>query len=149
MVVADALIGGHWQVARDNWNDRQLFSDDSLNFVEGGATARGIGLAGLRRKQFVDSSLPCGRGLRLLRTPGIRGAAAAQHIGEAGRIRLNAEIFRAYDIRGIVGDSLTAEVVKQIGRAIGSEAFDRGEQKVVIARDGRCTGSPGFTIPTT
>ncbi|WP_328820183.1 phosphomannomutase/phosphoglucomutase [Permianibacter fluminis] len=59
---------------------------------------------------------------------------------EAGRIRLNAEIFRAYDIRGVVGDSLTAEVVKQIGRAIGSEAFDRGEQKIVIARDGRLSG---------
>lgn len=59
---------------------------------------------------------------------------------ESGRIRLNAEIFRAYDIRGIVGESLTAEVVKQIGRAIGSEAFDRGEQKVVIARDGRLSG---------
>ncbi len=59
---------------------------------------------------------------------------------EAGRIRLNADIFRAYDIRGVVGDSLTAEVVKQIGRAIGSEAYDRGEQKIVIGRDGRTSG---------
>lgn len=59
---------------------------------------------------------------------------------EAGRIRIDPEIFRAYDIRGIVGESLTAEVVKQLGRAIGSEAFDRGEQKVVIARDGRLSG---------
>jgi phosphomannomutase/phosphoglucomutase len=46
-------------------------------------------------------------------------------------------IFRAYDIRGVVGETLTAEVVYEIGRAIGSEAHARGEQRVIIARDGR------------
>jgi len=49
-------------------------------------------------------------------------------------------IFRAYDIRGIVDQQLTPEVVREIGKAIGSEAFDRGEQKVVVARDGRLSG---------
>jgi phosphomannomutase/phosphoglucomutase len=49
-------------------------------------------------------------------------------------------IFRAYDIRGIVHEELTPEVVKEIGRAIGSEAFERGEQTVVVARDGRLSG---------
>ena len=68
------------------------------------------------------------------------GGAPVLAAPEAGRVRLNPEIFRAYDIRGIVGESLTADIVKQIGRAIGSEAFDRGEQKVVIARDGRLSG---------
>ena len=68
------------------------------------------------------------------------GGAPVLAAPEAGRVRLNPEIFRAYDIRGVVGESLTADVVKQIGRAIGSEAFDRGEQKVVIARDGRLSG---------
>ena len=33
--------------------------------------------------------------------------------------QLNASIFRAYDIRGVVGDSLTAEAGYWIGRAIG------------------------------
>ena len=51
-----------------------------------------------------------------------------------------AEIFKAYDIRGIVGRSLTAPVVEQIGHAIGSEARARGMQQVVIARDGRLSG---------
>ena len=46
-------------------------------------------------------------------------------------------IFRAYDIRGIVGDSLTPEVVYEIGRAFGSEAYERGQQTVVVGRDGR------------
>ncbi|MCF6192762.1 MAG: phosphomannomutase/phosphoglucomutase, partial [Kangiellaceae bacterium] len=49
-------------------------------------------------------------------------------------------IFRAYDIRGIVGDTLNEEIVREIGRAIGSEAFERGEQRVVVARDGRLSG---------
>jgi phosphomannomutase/phosphoglucomutase len=50
------------------------------------------------------------------------------------------EIFKAYDIRGIVGRTLTAEIVEQIGRAIGSEALHRGRHSVVIGRDGRHSG---------
>lgn len=51
-----------------------------------------------------------------------------------------ASIFRAYDIRGIVDDTLTETGVEQIGRAIGSEALARGESTVVVARDGRLSG---------
>lgn len=47
------------------------------------------------------------------------------------------EIFRAYDIRGIVGETLSAEVVEVIGRAIGSEATDRGVTSLCIGYDGR------------
>ena len=53
---------------------------------------------------------------------------------------VSASIFRAYDIRGVVGETLTAEVVYEIGRAIGSEAHERGQQKVIVARDGRLSG---------
>ncbi|OQW92750.1 MAG: phosphomannomutase/phosphoglucomutase [Beggiatoa sp. IS2] len=49
-------------------------------------------------------------------------------------------IFRAYDIRGIVDDTLTSEIVTQIGQAIGSEARIGGQQQVVIGRDGRLSG---------
>ena len=49
-------------------------------------------------------------------------------------------IFKAYDIRGIVGATLTPRIVYDIGRAIGSEAFDRGQQTVIVARDGRLSG---------
>ena len=41
-----------------------------------------------------------------------------------------ASIFRAYDIRGIVDETLTEASVKLIGRAIGSEAAARGEPRV-------------------
>jgi phosphomannomutase/phosphoglucomutase len=57
---------------------------------------------------------------------------------EAGRI--NASIFRAYDIRGVVGDTLDDDVAYRIGRAIGSEAYFRGEQTLVVGRDGRLSG---------
>ncbi|MDX5433254.1 MAG: phosphomannomutase/phosphoglucomutase [Halomonas sp.] len=51
-----------------------------------------------------------------------------------------ASIFRAYDIRGIVDDTLTEATVEKIGRAIGSEAAARNESTVVVARDGRLSG---------
>nr|WP_297398258.1 phosphomannomutase/phosphoglucomutase [uncultured Marinobacter sp.] len=52
-------------------------------------------------------------------------------------VDVSPEIFRAYDIRGIVGDSLSAEVVQVIGRAIGSEAVARGVDSLCIGYDGR------------
>ena len=51
-----------------------------------------------------------------------------------------AEIFKAYDIRGIVGETLTADGVRQIGHALGSEARARGLDAIVIGRDGRLSG---------
>jgi phosphomannomutase/phosphoglucomutase len=53
---------------------------------------------------------------------------------------LPVEIFKAYDIRGIVGKTLTAPIVVTIGRAIGSELIDRGRREIVIGRDGRLSG---------
>jgi phosphomannomutase/phosphoglucomutase len=50
------------------------------------------------------------------------------------------EIFKAYDIRGIVGKTLTPEVVLAIGHAIGSEAVARGQSTIAIGRDGRLSG---------
>jgi phosphomannomutase/phosphoglucomutase len=47
------------------------------------------------------------------------------------------EIFKAYDIRGRVGQSLTPAVVELIGRAIGSEARARGLETLAVGRDGR------------
>lgn len=50
------------------------------------------------------------------------------------------EIFKAYDIRGIVGKSLTPAVVEAIGHAIGSEALARQQHSIAIGRDGRLSG---------
>lgn len=53
---------------------------------------------------------------------------------------LPATIFRAYDIRGVVGDTLTTEAAYWIGRAIGSESLAKGEPNVAVGRDGRLSG---------
>jgi phosphomannomutase/phosphoglucomutase len=50
------------------------------------------------------------------------------------------EIFKAYDIRGIVDRTLTNDLVEQIGRALGTEAQEQGVGTVVIGRDGRLSG---------
>ena len=50
------------------------------------------------------------------------------------------EIFKAYDIRGIVGKTLAPEIVEAIGHAIGSEAVARQQSDIVIGRDGRLSG---------
>jgi len=55
-------------------------------------------------------------------------------------VEVDASIFRAYDVRGVVGRTLTEGVVKLIGRAIGSEALQRGRQTVIVGRDGRLSG---------
>ncbi|MFC1751259.1 phosphomannomutase/phosphoglucomutase [Pseudomonadota bacterium] len=50
---------------------------------------------------------------------------------------ISTSIFRAYDIRGVVGDTLNADIAYEIGRAFGSEALNFGEQTIVVGRDGR------------
>ena len=50
------------------------------------------------------------------------------------------DIFKAYDIRGVAGKTLTPDVVEAIGQAIGSEAIARGQKAIAIGRDGRLSG---------
>lgn len=50
---------------------------------------------------------------------------------------IDASIFRSYDIRGVVDETLTADAVYLIGRAFGSEANTRNQNTVIVARDGR------------
>ena len=51
----------------------------------------------------------------------------------------DAEIFRAYDIRGVVGETLTGDAVEQIGRAFAATALAAGQQRVVVGGDGRAS----------
>lgn len=55
-------------------------------------------------------------------------------------ITIDSSIFRAYDIRGIVDENLTPEVVYKIALAIGSQALEKQQKKIIIARDGRLSG---------
>ena len=53
---------------------------------------------------------------------------------------ISQSIFKAYDIRGVIGKTLDADVARQIGRAFGSEVRAQGGDAVVIGRDGRLSG---------
>ncbi len=59
---------------------------------------------------------------------------------QASNITIPKEIFKAYDIRGIVGKTLTPEIVESIGHAIGSEATKRNQKTVCVGYDGRLSG---------
>lgn len=51
-------------------------------------------------------------------------------------------IFRAYDIRGIVDETLSEDVVELIGKAFATEALSRGQSKVCVGYDGRLSSEP-------
>lgn len=53
---------------------------------------------------------------------------------------ISQSIFKAYDVRGIVGKTLNADVAFQLGQAFGTTALAKDERTVVIGRDGRLSG---------
>jgi phosphomannomutase len=55
-------------------------------------------------------------------------------------MRIDPSIFKAYDIRGIVGKNVDEAFAEHLGRAFGSEAVAAGEKAVAVGRDGRVSG---------
>ena len=55
-------------------------------------------------------------------------------------VQLDSGIFRAYDIRGVVGETLNEDIAHQIGQAVGTLALQREASPVAVARDGRLSG---------
>ena len=55
-------------------------------------------------------------------------------------MQLNASIFKAYDIRGVVPATLDTRVAEALGQAFGSAARAAGETAVAVGRDGRLSG---------
>lgn len=77
--------------------------------------------------------------------PAVTTSVSAAHEGAPyptaeEKVLLNPSIFRAYDIRGVVGRTLDATTARAIGRAVASEAKAQGGTQVVVARDGRLSG---------
>ncbi|MDH4061681.1 MAG: phosphomannomutase/phosphoglucomutase [Aquincola sp.] len=58
-------------------------------------------------------------------------------------MQVNASIFKAYDVRGVVGKTIDETFAEHLGRAFGSEALKAGERAVAVGRDGRLSG-PGL-----
>ncbi|MFT7617823.1 MAG: phosphomannomutase/phosphoglucomutase [Planctomycetota bacterium] len=55
---------------------------------------------------------------------------------------MNPNIFREYDIRGLVGQDLDENIVRLVGRAFGTRLIRKGKKKVVIGRDVRESSTP-------
>lgn len=134
--------------------DGRLQADYGLQLKECAATVEGV-----RHIFEAETAMPAAvAGAAATRAPAAAaptappgGAASAGtgvfdnlgvDLGSVGvtELKLDPTIFRAYDIRGVVNQSLTPEAVYEIGRAIGSEARARGQQSVIVARDGRLSG---------
>jgi phosphomannomutase/phosphoglucomutase len=60
--------------------------------------------------------------------------------GQPGPVAIDAGLFKAYDIRGVVGRSLTREAARAIGAALGSEAMACATREIAVGRDGRLSG---------
>jgi len=58
-------------------------------------------------------------------------------------MQVNASVFKAYDIRGVVGQTIDETFAEHLGRAFGTEALAAGEKAVAVGRDGRLSG-PGL-----
>jgi phosphomannomutase/phosphoglucomutase len=55
-------------------------------------------------------------------------------------IEVDASIFRAYDVRGVVGKTLNADVARLLGQSIGTLMAEKGLREIVVGRDGRLSG---------
>jgi phosphomannomutase/phosphoglucomutase len=55
-------------------------------------------------------------------------------------VTVDPSIFRAYDVRGIVGKTLTADVARLLGQSIGTVMREKGLHEIVVGRDGRLSG---------
>ena len=55
-------------------------------------------------------------------------------------MKVDASIFKAYDIRGVVDKTLTEDAVRAVGRVLGTMALEQGVQRFCVGRDGRLTG---------
>ncbi|QOY62889.1 phosphomannomutase/phosphoglucomutase [Lysobacter sp. H21R4] len=108
---------------------------------------RGPGLLARRRDTALDeieegSTQTLGESMSddSLASPAVAAAPVAAAAAAVAPVILDREIFRAYDIRGIVGKSLDVGVAERIGHAIGSVMHEAGQREIVVGRDGRLSG---------
>lgn len=52
-------------------------------------------------------------------------------------MKINPQIYREYDIRGVVDKDLFPEVVQQLGKGFGTHMVQLGRRSLVVGRDGR------------
>ena len=111
----------------------------------------GIALLWLRRRAFGSTSFHLGEPTLadVMRdqpqaapsTAAVAKAATPAPAASAAPVALDRSIFRAYDIRGVVGTQLTAEIARLLGQAIGNLMREKNLGEIVLGRDGRLSGA--------
>jgi phosphomannomutase/phosphoglucomutase len=98
----------------------------------------------------LDMDLTMAEGDVALAAPAVAPSSAAGPTAPTPAVPASvpAQIFRAYDIRGLVGTELTDASMRLLGRALGSEAAVQGERTCIVARDQRPSGA-GFSAALT
>ncbi|MHB1272462.1 MAG: phosphomannomutase/phosphoglucomutase [Rhodanobacter sp.] len=70
-------------------------------------------------------------------------APVAAPVAPPAQVAVDQGIFRAYDVRGVVGKTLNKDVARALGQSIGMLMRDKGLREIVVGRDGRLSG-PGL-----
>ncbi len=70
----------------------------------------------------------------------VQAPVAVRDAPRPAPVRIDRGIFRAYDIRGVVGQTLDKGVAELIGQSIGSLMQEKGLEDIVVGRDGRLSG---------
>lgn len=111
------------------------------NLIPDLPTSRSSSMSDKKSSNIPDISLGYeGDDATQITNPAAAAKPAEAAAPAAADVEISPKIFRAYDIRGIVTEDFTAEVVEKIGQAIGSEATARGERGIAVGRDGRSHG---------
>jgi len=105
------------------------------------AMRRGPGLAGDELHDDPQAAPTLAQAMQ--QAPARPRPAPAVEVREPAKpapVRIDRSIFRAYDIRGIVGQTLDASVAELIGHAVGTLMFEKDLNDIVVGRDGRLSG---------
>ncbi len=73
-------------------------------------------------------------------SPSAAATGTAPVAAGSAAMAIDPDIFRAYDIRGVVGRNLSREVAHALGQAIGAVMTEKGLREIVVGRDGRLSG---------
>lgn len=93
-----------------------------------------------REKQQIELTQAVAKASTSKNPPGHSSAPIPQVMVEEvdhHKVEISQNIFRAYDIRGTVNTDLSVETAEQLGLSLGSELQIRGEDKIILAWDGR------------
>ena len=107
--------------------------------MSGTSTSVGPTMADTLRAEGVEPAAKAPRTAVATATSEGRGAAPVSARSSVG-VHVDRSIFRAYDIRGVVGQTLNEDVARLIGQAIGTVMNERGLREIVVGRDGRLSG---------